>query len=118
MDNPIMNQKNTEIKSDILRQKAELLLNKKVKRSELELHLTDANNLRLIHELEVHKIEVTGHSDRRELMNFITRVNPRPKKVIINHGENSRCLDLASSIHKQFRIETVAPRDLETVRLK
>ncbi|MBN1646089.1 beta-CASP ribonuclease aCPSF1 [Candidatus Woesearchaeota archaeon] len=68
--------------------------------------------------LEVHKIEVTGHSDRRELMNFVNRVNPRPKKIIINHGENSRCLDLASSLHKQYRIETVAPRDLETVRLK
>ncbi len=61
---------------------------------------------------------LTGHSSRRELMNYIHRINPRPKKVIINHGENSRCLDLASSIHKQYRLETVAPRNLETVRLK
>ena len=68
--------------------------------------------------MEVHKIEITGHSDRRELMNFISRCQPRPKKVIINHGENSRCLDLASSIHRQFRVETVAPRNLEAVRIK
>lgn len=68
--------------------------------------------------LEVHKIEITGHSDRRELMNFVTRCVPRPKKVIINHGENSRCLDLASSIHKTSRIETTAPRNLEAVRIK
>ncbi|MBU2561061.1 MAG: beta-CASP ribonuclease aCPSF1 [Nanoarchaeota archaeon] len=68
--------------------------------------------------MEVHKIEITGHSDRRELMNFLTRCQPRPKKVIINHGENTRCLDLASSIHRQFRIETMAPRNLEAVRIR
>jgi KH/beta-lactamase-domain protein len=68
--------------------------------------------------MEVHKIEITGHSDRRELMNFISRCQPRPKKVVINHGENSRCLDLASSIHRQFRVETVAPRNLEAVRIR
>ena len=68
--------------------------------------------------LEVHKIEITGHSDRRELMNYIKRSNPQPRKVIVVHGEQSRCLDLASSIHKQYRIETFAPKNLEVVRLK
>jgi KH/beta-lactamase-domain protein len=68
--------------------------------------------------MEVQKIEITGHSDRRELMNFLTKVTPKPKKVIINHGENSRCLDMASTIHRQFRIETVAPRNLEAVRIR
>jgi predicted metal-dependent RNase len=51
-------------------------------------------------------------------MNFVYKCEPRPKKVIVNHGENSRCLDLASSLHKQYRIETSAPRDLEAVRIK
>ncbi len=60
----------------------------------------------------------TGHSGRKQLMNFVYRCEPRPKKVIINHGENSRCLDLASSIHKANRVETIAPRNLETVRIK
>jgi len=68
--------------------------------------------------LEVHKIEITGHADRRELINFVSRCQPRPKKVIINHGENSRCLDLASSIHKSLKIETNAPRNLEAIRIK
>ena len=62
--------------------------------------------------IEVHRVEISAHSDRRELMNFIANCNPKPKRVIINHGENMRCLDLASSIHKQFRIETAAPRNL------
>lgn len=68
--------------------------------------------------MEVAKIEVTGHSDRKELMNFVARATPRPKKIIINHGESSRCIDLASSIHKAMRVETLAPRNLETIRLR
>lgn len=68
--------------------------------------------------LEVHKVEITNHSDRRQLMNFIKRCNPQPRKVIVVHGESSRCLDLASSIHKTFRIESVAPKNLDVVRIK
>jgi len=68
--------------------------------------------------MEVTKLEITGHSDRKQLMNFVHRCNPRPKKVIVNHGEASRCLDLASSIHKANRVETVAPRNLDTLRIR
>ncbi|MEW5896079.1 MAG: beta-CASP ribonuclease aCPSF1 [Nanoarchaeota archaeon] len=68
--------------------------------------------------MEVHKVEITGHSDRKQLMNFIKRCNPQPRKIIIVHGESSRCLDLASSVHKTFRIETVAPKNLEVIRIK
>jgi hypothetical protein len=68
--------------------------------------------------MEVVKITVSDHSDRKQLMNFVFKANPRPKKVIVNHGESSRLLDLASSIHKQGRIETTAPRNLESIRLK
>ncbi|MBD3361658.1 beta-CASP ribonuclease aCPSF1 [Candidatus Woesearchaeota archaeon] len=68
--------------------------------------------------MEVHKIEITGHSDRKQLMNFVFKCDPKPKKVVVMHGENSRILDLASSVHKLGRIETVAPRNLETIRVK
>ncbi len=68
--------------------------------------------------LQVHKVEITNHSDRRQLINYVKRCNPQPRRVIVQHGEASRCLDLASSIHKQFRIETIAPKNLETIRLK
>ncbi len=68
--------------------------------------------------MEVHRLEITGHSDRRELMNFVRNCNPRPKKLLTMHGESGRCLDLASSVHKAYRIETVAPKNLEVVRLK
>lgn len=68
--------------------------------------------------MEVVKLTVSDHSDRKQLMNFTFKSSPRPKKVIVNHGESTKLLDLASSIHKQGRIETFAPRNLESLRLK
>ena len=68
--------------------------------------------------MEVCRIEITDHSDRKQLMNFVFKCTPRPKKVIVNHGEKSRVLDLASSLHKVGRIETLAPKNLECVRIR
>lgn len=68
--------------------------------------------------MEVVKVAVSDHSDRKQLMNFIFKCSPRPKKVIVQHGESSKVLDLASAIHKLGHIETVAPRNLETIRVK
>jgi len=60
----------------------------------------------------------SGHSSRNELMAFVNSLNPKPRKVIINHGEQSKCLDLASSIYKSQRVETTVPKNLETIRLR
>ena len=69
--------------------------------------------------LEVKTVDgFSGHSYRNQLIAFVANVNPRPKKVLINHGEVSRSLDLASSIHKMQKIETIVPKNLETVRLR
>jgi len=69
--------------------------------------------------MEVNTIHgFSGHSSRTQLMNFVKRLDPKPKKGIIIHGESSKCLDLASSIHKQLRIETSAPKNLESIRIR
>ncbi|MHC1610094.1 MAG: beta-CASP ribonuclease aCPSF1 [Candidatus Methanospirareceae archaeon] len=59
----------------------------------------------------------SGHSDRNQLIEYVKRIRPLPSKVICMHGENSKCLALASGIHKKLNIETVAPMNLETIRL-
>ena len=61
---------------------------------------------------------LTAHSGRNQLLAFINNCQPRPKKVIINHGEVNKCLDLASTIYKLNRIETCVPKNLETVRIR
>jgi len=70
-------------------------------------------------EIEVHKIDgFSAHAGRSELLNFVKNCKPKPKRAIINHGEVSKSLDLASSLYKIERIETNVPRNLETLRLK
>ncbi len=94
-------------------------LGRRIQKGEREFPNPDNKNEVMKINLDVHTIEgFTGHSSRKQLMNFMFRCDPKPKKVIINHGENSRCLDLASSLHKQYRVETSAPRNLETVRIR
>jgi len=61
---------------------------------------------------------LTAHSGRNQLLAFINRCQPKPKRVLINHGEASKCLDLASTLYKLNRIETSAPRNLETIRIR
>lgn len=60
----------------------------------------------------------SAHSSRNQLLAFVANINPRPKKIIINHGESSRSLDLASSLYKMEKIETVVPKNLESIRLR
>ncbi len=60
----------------------------------------------------------SGHSDRRQLLNFINNMSPRPERVIFGHGEESKCLDLSSTVHKKFNLNTAAPMNLETIRFR
>ena len=93
-------------------------LGRRIQRGEKEMSVDGSKEITLV-KMEVNTIEgFTGHSGRKELLNFVYRCDPKPKKVIVNHGESSRCLDLASSIHKLNRVETSAPRNLEAIRLK
>lgn len=69
--------------------------------------------------LEVNKVDgFSAHAGRNELLNFIKNSRPKPRRVIINHGEVNKSLDLASAIYKIEHIETNVPRNLETLRLK
>lgn len=96
-------------------------LGRRVQRGDKEFMQQGKNGKNDVFEIKLEIASVGGfggHSNRNELMRFVQNCVPRPRKVIINHGESSRCLDLASSIHKSFRIETVCPRNLEAIRIK
>ncbi|ACL16139.1 beta-CASP ribonuclease aCPSF1 [Methanosphaerula palustris] len=59
----------------------------------------------------------SGHSDRRQLMNFVGHVQPHPEKIFTIHGDENKTIDLASSIYKRYHIETHSPMNLETYRM-
>jgi hypothetical protein len=70
-------------------------------------------------EMDVHTISgLSGHSDRNQLLNFVSRLKDKPERVITCHGDSSKPLNLAKSLHKIFRLEILAPTNLETVRLR
>jgi len=70
-------------------------------------------------ELEVETIAgFSAHAGRNELLSFFNNIRPKPKRIIINHGEVSKCLDLASALYKLNHVETNVPRILETLRLR
>ncbi len=60
----------------------------------------------------------SGHSDRRQLLNYINNMSPRPERIIFGHGEESKCIDIASAVHKRYNINTSALWNLETTRFK
>ena len=70
-------------------------------------------------ELQVETIEgLSGHSDKNQLINFVRRLKSRPERVILDHGDNTKPVNLARTLHKLFRMETMAPKNLEAIRLR
>lgn len=68
--------------------------------------------------LEVNQISgFTGHSDRRELIEYAKRLSPRPRQFLLVHGEASKCETLARSIGKTVKRESIAPPIGTTTRL-
>ena len=60
----------------------------------------------------------SGHSGRKQLMAFVHNISPRPERIFIMHGDEKKCDDLAASIRNSLRIETRAPMNMDTIRLK
>ena len=61
---------------------------------------------------------LSGHSDRRQLTSYVHKIRSKPERIIVNHGESRKCAELSRDMHKMFRTETLAPRNLESVRLR
>jgi len=92
-------------------------LGRRLENGDKEIRISETENVSV--KLNVHVLRgFSGHSSRKQLMDFVRMLDPKPKKIILVHGEGNKCLDLASSIHKEFRIETIAPRTLDTVRIR
>lgn len=69
--------------------------------------------------LEVKTIEgLSAHSDRSQLLSYVSKLSSRPRKVVVVHGEGRKTVELAKALHKLFYVETIAPRNLEAIRLR
>jgi hypothetical protein len=109
-------EKNTLV---IVGYQAEGTLGRRIQKGWKELPLSVEGKTQTVKiNLEVTTVDgFSGHSDRQQLMEYMRRIYPKPGRVLTNHGEEGNCLDLASSIYKRYRIPTMAPMNLETIRL-
>jgi hypothetical protein len=60
----------------------------------------------------------SGHSDRRQIISYLHRISPKLEKIIVCHGERMKCLSIANLFRRTYKIDTVAPEILETIRLR
>jgi KH/beta-lactamase-domain protein len=88
--------------------------------------LTEAPMMNSDGKIEVIKIKLgidsiegfSGHSDRRQIISYINRVLPKPEKIIVCHGEKAKCVSVANFFRRKYRINSIAPENLETIRLR
>lgn len=86
---------------------------------EIPIRGEDGKTKTLKMEMGVETVEgLSGHSDRKQLLNFIQRLSSRPERVICSHGDPHTTVELCRDIHKYLKMETIAPKNLEVVRLK
>jgi len=60
---------------------------------------------------------LSAHSDRRQLLAYIGNLASKPKRILVVHGEEEKAVSLASTVQRIFKIESYAPRLLETLRV-
>jgi len=96
-------------------------LGSKVRKGRPEVQMLDTDGKMKVFKvgLRVKSVDgFSGHSDRNQIINYVGKIYPRPERVIVDHGEKTKCLEVAGAIHKTYKVDTYAPRNLETIRLK
>lgn len=69
--------------------------------------------------LRVESVEgFSGHSDRNQILSYLRKLSPKPEHIIVNHGEKTKCLAMANTIRKIYKIKVRAPEVLEAIRLR
>ncbi|MBN2101932.1 MAG: beta-CASP ribonuclease aCPSF1 [Candidatus Aenigmarchaeota archaeon] len=102
---------------------AEGTLGRRIQKGHKEIPISARNgrNMSLPIELEVETISgLSGHSDRRQLMNFIYKLSKGTKleRVVTVHGDNYTCVEFARDVHRSLKVETITPKNMEVMRLR
>jgi KH/beta-lactamase-domain protein len=58
-----------------------------------------------------------SHSDYNQLMAYVSRLRPKLRRILVNHGERPKAQNLASQINKIFKIQTQHPLVQEAIKL-
>ena len=99
---------------------AEGSLGRKIQRGVKEIAMDDNGKTRGFNvNMKVVSIEgFSGHADINQLLGYFKKVSPRPERVLTIHGEEKKCINLARTFSYKFHVESSAPRNLDSIRLK
>ncbi|MCS7135700.1 MAG: beta-CASP ribonuclease aCPSF1 [Nitrososphaerota archaeon] len=68
--------------------------------------------------LRIEKVDgFSGHSSRQQLLNYLKKFTPKPKNVVLLHGEAKAIESLAESASKIVTANIYMPKNLETISL-
>lgn len=96
---------------------AEGTLGRRIQKGWKEIQLDNGKIIEL--NLEISTVSgLGGHSDQTQLLNYLQHFKNKPRKIIVNHGDGQVAVDFARMVHKLYRVESIAPRNLETIRLR
>ena len=92
----------------------------------LQKGLTETPTINSDGKLEIVKVKLrvestegfSGHSDRRQLINYVRSVAPKLERIIICHGEKAKSLSMASIFQRISQTDVLVPSPLETIKLR
>ncbi|HIH09455.1 MAG TPA: beta-CASP ribonuclease aCPSF1 [Candidatus Diapherotrites archaeon] len=85
----------------------------------LPLTENDGRTRKINVNLRIEKFDgFSGHSDRPQLSAYVRNLKPKPKRILTDHGEATKCVELAKYFSAKFAITSQALRNLDSVRLK
>jgi len=95
-------------------------LGSRIKRGLSEVPLMDHNGKMAVVKIALRVVALegfSGHSDRNQCIDYVRRLS-RPERIIVGHGEKAKCISTASALHRIYKVDTDAPKNLETIRLR
>ena len=58
----------------------------------------------------------SGHSDRRQLLDYVNALNPKPRRIICHHGDDTVCNEFRKTL-TELQCTNCCPQNLESIRL-
>jgi len=93
-------------------------LGRKVKDGVKNVNLITENKIESITiNMEVEAIEgFSGHSDQNQLLAYLENLSPKPKKIILNHGEPEAINKLYNLIEERKKKKSSLPATVEVYK--
>lgn len=60
----------------------------------------------------------SGHADRAQLSSYVYNLKPKPKRVLVNHGDRIKTVEFSKYLSQRYKVNASAIKNLESIRLQ